>query len=43
MVAQTREVLELFESVAVGKTDPIQGLCDRFDRAEETWHVSISC
>ena len=30
--ANSRQVLELFESVAVGKTDPIQGLCDRFDR-----------
>ena len=30
--ANARQVLELFESVAVGKTDPIQGLCDRFDR-----------
>ncbi len=27
-----RQVLELFESVAVGKTKPLQRLCDQFDR-----------
>ena len=27
----TRQVLELFESVALGKTEPLQKLCDQFD------------
>ncbi len=30
--ANARQVLELFESVAIGKTEPIQALCDQFDR-----------
>ena len=30
--ANARHVLELFESVAVGKTKPLQRLCDQFDR-----------
>ena len=29
--AHARQVLELFESVAVGKTEPLQKLCDQFD------------
>ena len=27
----TRQVLDLFESAAIGKTEPLQRLCDRFD------------
>ena len=30
--ANARQVLELFESVAVGKTKPLQRLCDQFDQ-----------
>ena len=30
--AHARQVLELFESVALGKTEPLQKLCDQFDR-----------
>ena len=30
--ANARQVLELFESLAIGKTEPIQTLCDQFDR-----------
>lgn len=30
--ANARQALELFESVANGKTEPIQALCDQFDR-----------
>ena len=30
--ANARQVLELFESVALGKTEPLQNLCDQFDR-----------
>ena len=30
--ANTRQVLDLFESSAVGKTGPLQQLCDQFDR-----------
>ena len=30
--ANARQVLELFESLAIGKTEPIQALCDQFDR-----------
>ena len=29
--ANTRQVLELFESVTLGKTEPLQKLCDQFD------------
>ncbi len=29
--ANARQVLELFESAAVGKTEPLQRLCDQFD------------
>ena len=29
--ANARRVLELFESVAIGKTEPLQKLCDQFD------------
>ena len=29
--ANAKQVLELFESVAVGKTEPLQKLCDQFD------------
>ena len=29
--ANTRQVLDLFESAAIGKTEPLQRLCDRFD------------
>lgn len=34
--ANARQILELFEAVAAGKPDPLQELCDRFDR--ETRH-----
>ena len=30
--ANARQVLELFESAALGKTEPLQKLCDQFDR-----------
>ena len=30
--ANARQALELLESVAIGKTEPIQALCDQFDR-----------
>ncbi len=30
--ANARQVLELFEAAALGKTEPIQKLCDRFDQ-----------
>ncbi len=30
--ANARQALELFESLALGKTEPIQTLCDQFDR-----------
>ena len=29
--ANARQVLELFESAAIGKTEPLQKLCDQFD------------
>ena len=29
--ANTRQVLDLFESAAIGNTEPLQRLCDRFD------------
>ncbi len=29
--ANARRVLELFESAAIGKTEPLQKLCDQFD------------
>ena len=33
--ANTRQVLNAFEAAAVGKTEPITALCDRFDRETE--------
>ena len=33
--ANAKQALELFESVAIGKTEPLQKLCDQFDKETE--------